>query len=63
MIFFGLQRPGWALIEIVALLASIVWTIAAMRPVDRVATGLMSPYLAWVGFATPQHRAGRPELS
>ena len=52
LIFFGLQRPGWALAEISLLLAAIVWTIAAMRPVDRRAAALMVPYLAWTGFAT-----------
>lgn len=51
-VFFGLEAVGAALFVIVALLAAIVATILAARPVSRVAAGLLAPYLAWVGFAT-----------
>ena len=37
---------------IVPLLIAIVATIAAFRPLDRLASGLLWPYLAWVAFAT-----------
>jgi translocator protein len=57
VVFFGLRRPGWALVEIVVLLAAIAWTIAAMWPVDRRAGALMVPYLAWVAFATALNTA------
>jgi tryptophan-rich sensory protein len=52
LVFFGLRRPGWAVAEIVVLAAAIVATMAAFRPVDRMATWLLAPYLAWVAFAT-----------
>jgi tryptophan-rich sensory protein len=51
-LFFGLQSPGLALIWIVLLLASIVVTIIAARPVSRAAAWLLAPYAAWVAFAT-----------
>lgn len=50
-LFFGLREPGLALIEIVALLALIVWTTWAFERVDRAAAGLMVPYLLWVVYA------------
>ncbi|MDX2016575.1 MAG: TspO/MBR family protein [Planctomycetota bacterium] len=51
-LFFGLRSPGLALIWIVLLLASILVTIAAARPVSRAAAWLLVPYAAWVAFAT-----------
>jgi len=51
-LFFGLQRPRWALIEIVVLLAAIGWTIRAFRGVNKRAAGLLVPYLVWVVYAT-----------
>jgi tryptophan-rich sensory protein len=51
-IFFGLQSPGMAAIEVVFLWAAILATIVAFWPIDRVAAFLMVPYLAWVTFAT-----------
>jgi translocator protein len=57
IVFFGLQRPGWALVEIVALVAAIGWTMGAMWSVDRRATALFGPYLAWVLFATALNTA------
>lgn len=50
-LFFGLQNPALALIEIVALWLAIAGTIVAFRPHHRIATLLMLPYLAWVSFA------------
>lgn len=52
VVFFGLRRPGWALVEILVLLAAIAATTWAFRPVDRTAALLLVPYAAWVGFAT-----------
>jgi tryptophan-rich sensory protein len=51
LLFFGLQRPGWALVEIVVLLAAIVVTAAWFWPIDRLAGALMVPYALWVAFA------------
>lgn len=50
-LFFGWHLIGWALVEIVALLAAIVATIALFRRVSRAAALLLVPYAAWVTFA------------
>jgi len=50
-LFFGLHWPGLAFAEIVLLWLAIAATIAAFRPVHRIATWLLVPYLAWVSFA------------
>ena len=50
--FFGANSPLGGLLVIVPLLIAIVATIAAFRPLDRLASGLLWPYLAWVAFAT-----------
>jgi benzodiazapine receptor len=51
-IFFGLQAPGAALVEIVALWLAIVATIVVFHRHSRAAAKLLVPYLAWVSFAT-----------
>ena len=50
-VFFGLRSPGLALVVIVSLGAAIVLTGRAFRPVSRVASWLLIPYLVWVVFA------------
>lgn len=52
VVFFGLESPGAALVEIVVLWAAILLTILSFRPVSRPAAWLLAPYLAWVTFAT-----------
>ena len=37
---------------IVALAGAIIATIAAFGRIDRLAAGLLVPYLLWVGFAS-----------
>lgn len=51
-VFFGLHRPDVALVVICALDALVVATIAAFRPISRLAAAMMVPYLAWCLFAT-----------
>ena len=51
-LFFGLKEPGLAFAEILVLWLAIVLTIAAFRRADRLAAGLLVPYLAWVSFAS-----------
>ncbi|TVQ50718.1 MAG: tryptophan-rich sensory protein [Phycisphaerales bacterium] len=51
-LFFGLQRPDLALIDIVLLLIAIVATIILFAPISRSAAVLLTPYLAWVSFAS-----------
>jgi len=50
--FFGANSPLAGLAVILPLLAAIIATIAAFRPLDRLAANLLWPYLAWVCFAT-----------
>jgi translocator protein len=50
--FFGFHAPGAAFIDIVALLAAIVATTTAFWGRSLAAGILMTPYLAWVAFAT-----------
>ena len=50
-LFFGLHQPGLAFAEIILLWVAISLTIRAFWPVNRVAAGLLAPYLAWVTFA------------
>jgi benzodiazapine receptor len=51
-IFFGLHRPGLALIEIVMLWTTILATIITFQPVSVPAALLLVPYLVWVSFAS-----------
>ena len=51
-LFFGLQSPGLALVEIHVLLLAILATTRAFYALRRVAGWLMVPYAAWVRFAT-----------
>mgnify|MGYP006277177873 CR=1 FL=1 len=51
-LFFGLQRPGLALAEILVLLAAILATVVAFGRISRPAAGLLVPYGLWVAFAT-----------
>lgn len=50
-LFFGLQKPGLALIEILALLAAIVMYARVVWPVERRSSLLLIPYVLWVAFA------------
>lgn len=50
-LFFKLQRPDWALIEVPFLWASIAAMIIALWPISEQAALLILPYLAWVSFA------------
>jgi len=50
-IFFGLRKPGWAAVDLVALWAAIVATGVAFSRVRPLAGYLLLPYLAWVTFA------------
>lgn len=51
-LFFGLQRPGAALIEILVLWLAIAATIVLFRRRSIGAALLLFPYLAWVFFAS-----------
>lgn len=51
IIFFGLQNPGAAFLEIIALWFSIVATMVIFWKVSRWAVYLLVPYILWVSFA------------
>ena len=52
VLFFGLQRPDLALIDIVLLWIMIVVTMVLFARVSKISAWLLLPYLAWVSFAT-----------
>lgn len=52
ILFFGLQNPSLAFIEIVILLVFILITIILFWRISRLAALLLVPYIAWVFFAT-----------
>lgn len=52
VIFFYLQKPGWALIEIITLWGFILLMIRKSILLDKLAGYIQIPYLLWVSFAT-----------
>jgi tryptophan-rich sensory protein len=50
-IFFGLRRPGLAVIEIACLWVAILATVIQFWRIAPLAGWLLVPYLAWVSFA------------
>ncbi len=50
-LFFGLHRPGWALVEIVILWVVVVITGIGFWKVRRLAGLLWLPYFLWLSFA------------
>lgn len=51
LLFFRLQRPDWALVEVALFWLSILVLILALAPYSKLASRLLVPYLAWVTFA------------
>lgn len=52
IIFFGIQSPGWALVDIAALWLAIVWTMLVFYKISKPAASILVPYLLWVSFAS-----------
>ena len=52
IVFFGMQSPGWGLVVVFALEASVIAMILRFRAVDPVAGWVNLPYACWVAFAT-----------
>ena len=51
-VFFAGQNPRGGLAVVIGLSAAIAATIAAFWQIDHIASVMLWPYLAWVGFAT-----------
>ena len=49
---FGLRSLVLAEVDILVVLATIVWSMVAIWPHSRVASLALTPYLVWVGIAT-----------
>lgn len=56
-LFFGLQRPDLALLEIVVLLTAITFTAIEFRRHSPLAANLFCPYIIWVAYATSLNAA------
>jgi len=50
-LFFGLERPGWAWLEMSLLIVIVLFCIKAFRLMSKPAASLMLPYLVWLVFA------------
>ena len=51
LIFFGLQNPALAFLEIIALWLAIALTIVSFYRINKIAAYLLIPYILWVSFA------------
>ena len=51
-LFFGMHLIGVSFLEILMVLAAIIWTMVLFAQIDRVATWLLVPYLLWVCYAS-----------
>ena len=49
---FGLKNNALASVDILLVLATLVWAMVAVYPYARWVTYIQLPYLAWVAFAT-----------
>ncbi len=52
IIFFGLKKPFWGLLVIIALLILLALTIKWFKVVNKTAALLLIPYFLWICFAT-----------
>jgi tryptophan-rich sensory protein len=52
VLFFGYQRVGLALAEMIVLLLTVMATTVLFWRIDRLSGLLLAPYLLWLGFAT-----------
>jgi benzodiazapine receptor len=51
-LFFGLQQPIWALIDLILLDLTLLWIIKRIASVSLFARDLLIPYLLWILYAT-----------
>ena len=50
-LYFHLQRPDWAMWELLALWLSVLWLVQGLWRESRLASLLVLPYLIWVSIA------------
>lgn len=50
-LFFGLHQIGWALLDLIVLLALVSGCLVTFRQIKPLAATLLAPYLIWAGFA------------
>lgn len=51
IVFFGLQSPAWAFVNITAMWFAIIWTMILFYRISKPAMWLLVPYILWVSFA------------
>lgn len=51
LLFFGMQKPFWALLNIIALFVLLLFTIKWFKIVNKSAAYLLIPYAIWIAFA------------
>jgi len=51
IVFFGLQNPALAFVNILAMWLTIAWTMFLFYRVSKTALWLLVPYILWVSFA------------
>lgn len=51
IIFFKMQQPGWAFVEIILMWMMILITILWFGKINAAAAWLLVPYICWVSFA------------
>lgn len=52
LIFFKMQQPGWAFVEIILMWLMILFTIVWFGKISSTAAWLLVPYISWVSFAS-----------
>jgi translocator protein len=57
LLFFGLRRPGLALVDICVLWLAVLVTVREFGRRHRFAAALLLPYLGWIGYAAALNTA------
>ena len=57
MLFFRMQRPDWAFIEVLLLWLTILALVVYSARISRPAAALFTPYLVWMTFAAASNWA------
>lgn len=52
IVFFSLENPGWAFLNIITMWLTIVWTMILFYKISKPAMYLLIPYILWVSFAS-----------